>query len=102
MFARKDSTMAIRAQLSYPGVTQENYDSMIPQVEDKLRAAPGFIAHLASATADGFQVTEVWESREALDTWLRETIAPMMAGAGGSTPEVQVRPLHHVVVNGKN
>jgi hypothetical protein len=90
--------MAVQVHAHYPGVTREAYDAMIPQVEARLRAAPGFIVHLSAPAADGWRVIEVWASREAADAWLRETIAPMMAGAGGAAPEVQVQPVHHVIV----
>jgi hypothetical protein len=92
--------MAIQAEFAYVGVPRASYDSMIPMVEAKLRAAPGFMAHLAAETADGFHVTEVWESEAALRTWLREVIAPVMAKAGGTAPEPTIQPLHHAIVNG--
>jgi hypothetical protein len=43
-------------------------------------------------------VIEVWEPQEALDTWIRDTIAPMMQGAGGSAPPAQTAPVHHMIL----
>jgi heme-degrading monooxygenase HmoA len=94
--------MAILAQLNYVGVSQEDYDSMMPQVEPRLRAARGFIAHLSEQKADGWQVFEVWESQEALNAWLREEIAPAMSKAGGSMPAVQTHPIHYLLIKGKD
>jgi quinol monooxygenase YgiN len=90
--------MAVQVHAHYPGVTREAYDAMIPQVEERLRAEPSFIAHLRAPAADGWRVIEVWESRAAADAWLRERIAPMMAAAGRAAPDVQVQPVHYVIV----
>jgi heme-degrading monooxygenase HmoA len=90
--------MAIQAEFAYPGVRRDSYDGMIPQVEAKLGSTPGFIAHLAAETADGFRVVEVWESEDALRAWLRDTIAPMMVSAGGAAPEPTIQPLHYLIV----
>jgi hypothetical protein len=79
-------------------MSREMYDGMFQQVGGKLRVAPGFIAHLAGPTAGGWSITEVWESQEALETFVRDTIAPMMAGAGLPIPEPQIRPIHNLVV----
>ena len=92
--------MAILARLQYPHVDSESYDLMIPQVGQALRNAPGFIAHLATQTPDGFDVIEVWASQEALDTFIRETIAPTMEGAGGTAPVPETHTLYHTIVAG--
>lgn len=90
--------MAIQAEFAYLGVTGDSYDSMIPQVEAKLESTPGFIAHFAAETSDGFRVAEVWESEQALRAWLRDTIAPMMASAGSAAPTPTIQSLHHMIV----
>ena len=95
----RPASMAIQAEFDSAGVDQASYDSMIPQVEAKLRTRPGFIAHVAKKTSDGFRVTEVWESQAALDAWLQEVISPMMQGAGSAAPRPNVEPVHHVIVN---
>ena len=90
--------MAIQAEFAYPGVRRDSYDGMIPEVEAKLRLTSGFIAHFASETTDGFSVVEVWESEAAMRAWLQDTIAPIMARAGGAAPQPTMRPLHHLIV----
>lgn len=92
--------MAVLAHLTYMGVKQTDHDAMIGQVEPQFLAAPGFIAHIAIKQDDGFQVTEIWESDEALQTWIREVITPMMQNAGGAAPKMESVPIHHLVLNG--
>ena len=57
-----------------------------------------FIAHSAAETADGFRVVEVWESEAAMRAWLQDTIAPIMASAGGAAPQPTMRPLRHLIM----
>jgi len=84
--------VAIQTEFAYPGVRRDSYDSMIPEVEPKLRSTKGFIAHSAAETADGFRVVEVWESEAAMRAWLQDTIAPMMASAECSAGVCQKLP----------
>jgi heme-degrading monooxygenase HmoA len=92
--------MPIMLQADYPGVTQENYDTMMPVLEPGLRATPGFIAHMSMQTDDGWRVFEIWDSHEAADAWLQSTITPAMEKNGGSAPETQVMPLHYLLIKG--
>jgi quinol monooxygenase YgiN len=91
------------AVLAYgqPSITQEMYDGMAKQTHAAMVGAPGFIAHLAGPTPTGWSVTEVWESQAAAEAYYRDTVAPMLEGAGGGMPEIQFRPLHNVVLNSK-
>ena len=54
--------------------------------------ADGLIVHLAYATDQGFDLTEVWESREQFDAFNRDVFPKAMARAGvpmdGPEPEL--------------
>ena len=65
--------MTVQAYGESP-LNAEAYDGLFRQVGDKLRSAPGFIAHLAGPTAGGWGITEIWESRAAADA-LRGALA---------------------------
>ncbi|MGY1631227.1 hypothetical protein ACI784_05905 [Geodermatophilus sp. SYSU D01186] len=58
----------------------EVYDAVHAEV---LRRAgdttEGLLVHLARATPTGFQVIEVWESREAAERFDRELVQPIVA-----------------------
>lgn len=64
----------------------EMYDVVHAEVDRRGGGhADGLIVHLARATAAGFQVLEVWESKEQCDRFGAEVVGPAMAqlGAGG-------------------
>jgi heme-degrading monooxygenase HmoA len=52
------------------------YDQVSPQLTPALRQQPGFIYHVAFAEADGFTVSELWESREEHDRFFNEQVKP--------------------------
>jgi hypothetical protein len=49
------------------------------------QGADGLILHLARAVEDGFEVLEIWQSREQADRFNREVVGPAMARAGVPT-----------------
>ncbi|MBB3082618.1 hypothetical protein [Geodermatophilus sabuli] len=46
-------------------------------------AVDGLLVHLARATGEGFQVVEVWESREACERYTRDVVGPVVAELSG-------------------
>jgi hypothetical protein len=76
--------MAIGVLLDIPGGTQEQYD----QVNEKAFGDPkgptepidGLIIHTAGATTTGWRIFDVWESQEAFDHFMNETIMPAVEG----------------------
>jgi hypothetical protein len=76
--------MAIGVLLDIPGGTQEQYE----QVNEKAFGDPkgptepidGVIIHTAGPTATGWRIYDVWESREAFDRFMNETIMPAVEG----------------------
>lgn len=55
--------------------------------------ADGLILHMARAVADGFEVLEIWQSREQADRFNQEVVGPALARAGvatdGQQPELE-------------
>ena len=52
----------------------------------------GLISHVARATTDGFEITEIWETKEQADRFNREVVWPAMqrVGAPENGPEPEV------------
>jgi len=48
----------------------------------------GLLVHLARATDAGFQVVEVWDSREAHDRYEAEVVGPVLSEVAGEAPAV--------------
>ena len=58
----------------------EFYDAVHAEVLRRTGAAlDGLLLHLARPTDGGFQVVEVWESREHAERYDRELIGPVLA-----------------------
>jgi hypothetical protein len=52
-------------------------------------AVDGLLLHLARATATGFQVIEVWESRADSERYEREVVGPLITEmTGGQVPSL--------------
>jgi hypothetical protein len=51
------------------------------------RAADGLLVHVARPTAEGFQVIEVWESKQQCDKFQDEVLGPIIDRvSGGQAP----------------
>ena len=50
----------------------------------------GLLLHVGRATGDGFQVLEVWESKEKCDRFFADVVGPAVASlSGGQAPPVE-------------
>ncbi len=59
-------------------------------------AVDGLLVHLARPTATGFEVFEVWESREHCDDVSRNVLGPAFAAAAAETGTEGALPQPHV------
>jgi hypothetical protein len=46
----------------------------------------GLLVHIARATDEGFEVVEVWESREHFERYTRDVVLPVMAELAPGPP----------------
>jgi hypothetical protein len=77
--------MAILMRSELQGVTAEQIQPFITHMNERMKTFPGFIAQAAGPIPGGYQVTEIWETQEAHERWLREVIAPTAAARLGLT-----------------
>lgn len=62
-----------------PGADASFIDGMrAAGVMDAMATYPGFVSHVSGATSTGYRVIEVWESREAHQSWVESVILPNM------------------------
>ena len=66
----------------------EMYDAVHREIQARAGTeVDGLHVHIARPTEDGFEVIEVWESRDRYEHYNRELVAPLMAEmAGGAAP----------------
>ena len=80
--------MAVAIIMEFAGTTLEQYD----EINKKMGLTPGgpgpagSISHWATATDNGLQVTDVWESREQFDAFVQEKIGPLSIEVGFAGP----------------
>jgi len=78
--------MAILMREEVPGMTTDQFNTLFAPLIEQLKSFPGFIANASGPIPGGYQVTEVWESQEAHERWMREVILPTMRQAGVEQP----------------
>jgi hypothetical protein len=87
--------MTVLMRVEMQGVTLEQMQPLMVQVKERIRSYPGFIAQASGPIPGGVQVTEVWETQEAHERWVREVVGPMAVQQLGLTqvPPSQYLPL---------
>lgn len=89
--------MAITVVFQVPGMTSEQYDGVIKDLEAKGLGAPdGRLFHVASPTPEGWFVVDVFESEEKLNKFA-ESLMPILAAAGVTPPRPTVYPVHNII-----
>jgi len=62
------------------------YDALHAHLAGSAGNVDGLLLHVARQTSAGFQITEVWESKELCDRYTAELVAPAMAELTGGQP----------------
>jgi hypothetical protein len=57
---REEISMAVGIIINFPGATQEQYDTVMEQLNLGGRMPPGGISHAAGPTDEGWRVVDVW------------------------------------------
>jgi quinol monooxygenase YgiN len=86
----------IPSKEAYETITEQMFGTkMAPAVD-------GCLVHSAGEGPNGFRVVDIWESKEAFDSFMNDKLMPAMQEAGmgdmtGTPPEIV--ELVHVIVN---
>ena len=89
--------MAVALFMSWPGVTSDQYDSVMARLDLDANPAAGGVLHLAALTDEGLEVCDVWQTEQAFHGFLQHRLLPIaseldIAGA----PEIRLVPLHNL------
>lgn len=83
----------ITTHVSAPSDTYHAVHRAVMSVAEEQGAGEGLVLHLAYATDDGFDILEVWESREYADAFNATVMPAAMERAGlptdGAEPRVE-------------
>lgn len=91
--------MAVALVIEFPGVTQGQYDKVMKTLGlDRTDDPPdGALLHLAGPTEKGWEVIDVWESREDFDRFLREKLGRAIEEAGIAPPTAKEFPVYKIL-----
>ncbi len=67
----------------WPGGTEEQYHATLAAAAKAAGGAPPETVHAAGPTEGGFLIAAVYESKEACDGFVQETLLPLMPIEGG-------------------
>jgi hypothetical protein len=84
----KEATVAFGIIASVPAPL-DMYRAVNAQITEQTGDAPpdGLLVHIARETADGFQVIEVWESKQQCERFEQTVLAPIIDRvSGGQAP----------------
>ena len=76
----------------YPPIDQQTYDAVSERLLE-VSTGKGLKFHAAGEGDGGWRIIEVWESRDQLESFIREDLAPAIndvSGGQAPTPEPEV------------
>lgn len=89
--------MAFAMFMRWPGVTSDQYDSIMSRLELDANPAAGEILHVASTTDDGLEVCEVWQTEQAARGYVERRLLPVARELGiESDPDLRLVALRNL------
>ena len=88
--------MAVLVMVEMKGATTEQYDRANEILGHSSAAdIPGLICHTAAVTDDGLQICDVWESADALQSFVDNQLAAALEQAGIPPAQPRVLQVHY-------
>jgi len=91
-----EHTSGFGVYFMFPGGTTEQYDSVLDAL-DLMGKPDGSICHVAWADDHGLNVSEVWESKEAWETFKKDHLDMAMEGKDLPKGNVMTFEVHNVM-----
>jgi hypothetical protein len=89
--------MAVTMLMHWPGMTSAQYDAVMARLDLDANPAAGSILHMAAVTDEGVEVCDVWQTEQALSSFIEQRLLPVVGELGiGGEPEIKVIPLHNL------
>ena len=89
--------MAVALFMRLSGVSPRQYDRVIAGLELDVHPAIGQVVHIAAEDDGGVLVCDVWQTHDAAESFVRDTLEPWLAQLG-LRPELEyeIMPLHNL------
>lgn len=89
--------MAFAMFMRWPGITSDQYDSVMAQLDLDANPAAGQVLHVAAAAEDGLRVCDIWQTEQAFQGFVEQRLMPIARELElPGEPEVQVVPLRNL------
>lgn len=69
----------------------EMYDAVHAEIIKRVGIIDGILVHVGRATTNGFEVLEVWESKEHYDRANTDIVFPLMRELAGDQPSPSIK-----------
>ena len=89
--------MAVGLMMEFTGVTQEQYDAVMEELDLGGTMPPGGISHAAGPMDGGWRVVDVWESQEDFDAFFRDKLERALQNAGVPPPQLQTWAVYNTL-----
>jgi len=90
--------MAIAVVFEMPGMTAQQYDKAVADLEAKGQGVPrGRTYHVAAPADGGWFVCDVWDSQEDFDRF-GQTLVPILQELGVTAAQPAIRQVHNIIV----
>jgi len=89
--------MAVAMFMHWPGITADQYDSVMARLDLDANPAAGGVLHLAAFTDEGLEVCDVWQTEQAFHGFLQHRFLPVVNELQlAGEPKIEVVPLHNL------
>jgi len=89
--------MAVMMQMTWEGIGTEEYEAARNHVNWEGDVPPGAMFHVVAVTDNGVRVTDVWESAESFDAFVRDRLMPGVQELGiPGQPRVEILSAHRI------
>lgn len=89
--------MAVAVFMHFPGLRREQYDRLLADLRLDANPPMGEILHVAADAPDGINAVDLWQTREAAESFVEQRLRPALTSAGIDVElTVDVLPLRNV------
>jgi heme-degrading monooxygenase HmoA len=74
--------MAFARLALFPEGTQQQHEAIVEGLGDAHNNAPGRLLFAAGPTDEGWQIIQIWQTREQLEQWVQDNLGKAFAHAG--------------------
>lgn len=88
----------IVAIVKWEGVTESIYEKIREEVDFEEDVPEGMVIHIASFDKKGLRVTDVWESEDNFNNFIKNRLTPVTKKLVKTEPDVEIYPLENLFI----